>query len=218
MDFDGDNSLWQFLEDLTGGMIRCGMRVASPVTAASTDSPPVEFGGMPGGGGRGGGRGIEATMRAAADAAAARYKKPAQLVLVVLPEKVRRGLITGLCCPASNLSSLPRFPPFSPPAPTHPAFSKHALQFLNNNACNPPPPRAQTADEYREVKRVSDIELGIPSQVVVASKVREGVKAGEGRRVPPGGGTAQPAATRGMCPCIAAAPPVDGPLHPHPPI
>ncbi|KAG2434383.1 hypothetical protein HYH02_012396 [Chlamydomonas schloesseri] len=128
VDFDGDNSLWQFLEDLCSAMITRGMRVASPVVAGSEEAPPVEYGGSGGGGGggRGGGapRGVEATMRAAADAAAARYKKPAQLVLVVLPEK--------------------------------------------------------PCDEYREVKRVSDMELGIPSQVVVAGKARIGYRAHKG--------------------------------------
>ncbi|PNW83955.1 hypothetical protein CHLRE_04g214250v5 [Chlamydomonas reinhardtii] len=124
VDFDGDNSIWKFLEDLCSAMITRGMRVASPVTRGSNDSPPVEYGGAAAGGGaagRGGGaRGVEATLRAAADAAAARYKKPAQLVLVVLPVK--------------------------------------------------------PSDEYREVKRVSDIELGIPSQVVVGGKARVGYR------------------------------------------
>ncbi|PNG82278.1 hypothetical protein TSOC_015345, partial [Tetrabaena socialis] len=54
-------------------------------------------------------------MRAAADAAQAKYKKPAQLLLCMLPDKL--------------------------------------------------------VDEYKEIKRVSDVELGIPSQVVAGTKL-----------------------------------------------
>ena len=52
----------------------------SQVKPGSLESPPVEYVG------RGG---IEGAMRAAADAAAAKYKKPAQLLLVVFPTKAR---------------------------------------------------------------------------------------------------------------------------------
>ncbi|GLC53161.1 Protein argonaute-3 [Pleodorina starrii] len=118
VDFDGEGSLWDFLVDLCANMELCGMKVANPVRRGSEDSPPVEWQG----GGRGGGRGIEATMRAAADAAKAKYGKPAQLLLVVLPEKL--------------------------------------------------------VDEYKEIKRVSDIELGIPSQVIAGSKAKVGTRPG----------------------------------------
>ncbi|PNG99062.1 hypothetical protein TSOC_015168, partial [Tetrabaena socialis] len=73
---------------------------------------------------RPGGRGIEATMRAAADAAQAKYKKPAQLLLCVLPDKL--------------------------------------------------------VDEYKEIKRVSDMELGIPSQVVAGTKAKIGYRVQRG--------------------------------------
>ncbi|KXZ43782.1 hypothetical protein GPECTOR_80g142 [Gonium pectorale] len=120
VDYDGESSVWTFLEDLSRGMISCGMRVANPVMAGSNDSPPVEFVGR--------GRGIEATMRAAADAAQAKYKRAAQLLLVILPDKL--------------------------------------------------------TEEYKEIKRVSDIELGIPSQVVAGTKAKIGYRT-QGRK---GGG------------------------------
>ncbi|GIL75720.1 hypothetical protein Vretifemale_5434, partial [Volvox reticuliferus] len=123
VDFDGEFSIWDFLIDMCDGMTKCGMAVVDPVRRNSEVAPPVEFQKA----GNQQPRGIEATMRAAADAALRKYKKPAQLLLVVLPEPM--------------------------------------------------------TDEYREVKRVSDIELGIPSQVVAGSKAKVGPKAG-----PRGGG------------------------------
>ncbi len=40
----------------------------------------------------------------------------------------------------------------------------------------PPPLLLQIAEDYKEVKRVSDMEMGIPSQCVVGPKVRAGGK------------------------------------------
>ncbi|EFJ46144.1 Argonaute-like protein [Volvox carteri f. nagariensis] len=123
VDFDGEYSLWDFLIDMCDNMGKCGMAVVDPVRRGSDAAPPVVFQmgrEIPN-------RGIENAMRSAAEAAAKRYKKPAKLLLVILPESL--------------------------------------------------------TDEYREIKRVSDIELGIPSQVVAGSKAKVGPKAG-----PRGGG------------------------------